>query len=55
VYLWNSLPSDITSSSSVYILKAKLYEYYFNKLITVFDADSVELGKHYAVIVDHCK
>jgi hypothetical protein len=24
VYLWNSLPSDIKSSSSVYILKAKL-------------------------------
>ena len=39
VYLWNCLPSDIKSSSSVYILKAKLYEYYFNKLITVFDAD----------------
>ena len=47
VYLWNSLPSDIKSSSSVisYILKAKLYEYYFNKLITVFDADRCRTWK----------
>jgi hypothetical protein len=45
VYLWNSLPSDIKSSSSVYILKVKLYEYYFNKLITVFDADRCRIWK----------
>jgi hypothetical protein len=40
VFLWNNLPSGIKASSSVTILKTKLYIYYYtNKRITVFDID----------------
>ena len=39
VFLWNNLSSGIKASSSVAILKTKLYIYYTNKLNTVFDID----------------
>ena len=39
VFLWNNLPSDIKSSSSVAILKSKLYLFYTNKLNSSFDVD----------------
>jgi hypothetical protein len=37
VFLWNNLPSDIKSSSSVAILKSKLYIFYTKKLNSTFD------------------
>ena len=39
VNIWNNLPNNIKSSSSLSILKANLYKYYINKLNTVFDTD----------------
>ena len=39
VFLWHNLPSDIKSSSSISILKSKLYLYYTNKLNNTFDVD----------------
>ena len=39
VYLWNQLPNDIKLSTSVLILKSKLFSYYSDKLNTVFDID----------------
>ena len=39
VIIWNNLPSDIKSSSSISILKANLYKYYNNKLNAIFDTD----------------
>ena len=35
--LWNQLPNDIKLSTSVSILKSKLFSYYSDKLNTVFD------------------
>jgi hypothetical protein len=46
VFLWNNLLSGINASSSVAILKTKLYIYYTKKLNTVFDMDiDLERGK----------
>ena len=39
VIMWNNLPSDIKSSSSISILKANLYKYYNNKLNAAFNTD----------------
>lgn len=39
VFLWNSLSSEIKSSSSVTTLKTKLYLHYINKLNSTFDVD----------------
>ena len=39
VFLWNNLPSDIKSSSSVALLKSKLYIFYNKKLNSTFDVD----------------
>ena len=39
VYLWKQLPNDIKLSTSVSILKSKLFSYYSDKLNTVFDID----------------
>ena len=55
IYLWNQLPNDIKLSTTVSILKSKLFSYYSDKLNTVFDIDRPRIGKHYAASVVHCQ
>ena len=47
VFLWNSLPTDIKSSSSVALIKSKLYLFYTNKVEHFLRCRSsyIELGK----------
>ena len=45
VYWWNQLPNDIKLSTSVSILKSKLFSYYSDKLNTVFDIDRFRTWK----------
>ena len=53
--MWNNLPSDIKSSSSISILKANLYKYCNNKLNAVFDTDRSRIRNHCVTNVGHCK
>ena len=45
VFLWNNLQSDIKSSSSVPILKSKLYIFCTKKLNSTFDVDRLRTWK----------
>ena len=51
VFLWNNLPSDIKSSSSVAILKSKLYIFYTKKLNSTFDVDRPRTWKTVSLCV----
>lgn len=48
VNLWNALPNEITTITSVSLFKSKLKSFYFQKLQYVFDQDDI---RSYKIIV----